>query len=444
MVQFTSDLKKYFYPLTGAQTDFDKVMHHIADAAVILMGEATHGTHEFYKARIEITKRLIMERQCTTIAIEGDFPDVYRVNRYITHRGDDTSAMQALGDFKRFPLWMWRNEEMLSFVQWLYDYNKSQPDALRVTIYGLDMYSLYTSISCIIKTLHTINPEVAAQAQKRYACFDAYQDPQEYGYIAAQLVHAPCKDAVVAQLVALKQKELDFFKYDNLNPQEERFYLEHNALIIKNAEHYYRSLFEDNRAASWNIRDMHMMETIKAIEKYNRHAGRNHKIVVWAHNSHIGNASATQMSSYGEINVGQLVKEVYGGTAISIGFTTYTGTVSAASSWGADVEKKKIIPALPESVESFFHSVGKQAFVIIPNEDPALYAFFDHDDYLQRAIGVIYLPESERQSHYFYAQLSRQYDIVIHYDTTQAVTPLDTNALWQQGEDLPETFPFGF
>lgn len=438
------DIAEYFYPIKNQPDDFDIIIEFIADSSLVLMGEATHGTHEFYKTRIELTKRLILEKGFNTIAIEGDFPDAYRINRYINFQGSDKSSKESLSDFKRFPAWMWRNEEMITFIDWLYTFNKSQPKNKRVSFYGLDLYSLTKSVAVIIDTLEKIDPKEAQKARKHYKCFDLYQDAQEYGYFASNFADKSCRDEVIAQLKEMKQKDVDFFKYDNLDPLEEKFYVDQNALVVKNAELYYRSLFNTSGSFSWNIRDKHMMETAMQIEKYNHAAQRGHKMVVWAHNSHVGDARATQMASYAELNLGQLAKEYYGSQAISIGFTTYTGTVSAASAWGGNVERKYVRPALDTSIEAFFHSVGLKNFIVIPKKDPALYNLFDHDDYLERAIGVIYLPESERQSHYFYAQLSKQFDVIIHYDITHAIKPLDITTEWKKGEEnMPETFPFG-
>lgn len=439
-----SEIKSLLHPLSGMKKDFDMIVRTIGDAAIVLMGEATHGTQEFYETRMLLSQRLITEKRFTAIGLEADFPDAYRIHQYVNQQGNDQNAHEALAGFKRFPQWMWRNEPMVGFVEWLRAHNTTQPDHLKVAVYGLDLYSLHDSISQIIGILKKIDPAAAAIAQERYNCFANYQNPQEYGYMASQLAHLSCKDQVIAQLIELKKKQLSFYKYDNFNQEQERFYVEQNALVIRNAESYYRSLFAGDQALSWNIRDEHMMETVFAIEAYNKTVGRNHNLIIWAHNSHLGDARATQMSSYGELNLGQLVKEAYGAAAISIGFTTYTGTVSAASRWGGAVERKYVQPALKESMEAFFHTLEVPAFFIILNEHAALYEFFDHDDYLQRAIGVIYLPATERQSHYFYAQLSRQFDIVIHYDTTHALVPLERSSHWENGEDLPETFPSGF
>jgi erythromycin esterase-like protein len=436
-----NDFQKYIHPIKN--NNFDVLLEHVGDASVVLLGESTHGTHEFYDARAEITKRLITEKGFTTIAIEGDWPDTYRVNRYITHEGIDHNAIEALAESKRFPAWMWRNEVIVSLVDWLYAHNTSRDEQSRVNIYGLDLYSLHRSIEIVIQELQKIDPTAARNAQKRYSCFDAYVDPQEYGYKATLFPDQSCRDHVIKQLLELKKKELHFFKNEHLEPQKKKFYLEQNALVVKNAERYYTSLFEGDSAESWNVRDTHMMETVNAIIRFNTETKKNHKLIIWAHNSHLGDARATQMASYGEINLGQLVKESFGAQAIAIGFTTFKGTVSAASAWGGDVKRKKVRPALKESVEFFFHSLQAGSFVLIPSEYPELYAFFDQNDFLERAIGVIYSPETERQSHYFFAQIAQQFDIIIHYDVTHTVIPLERSTEWEQGEDAPETFPFG-
>lgn len=443
MKKTIDQLHSYVHPINNLSTDYDALLNHIGNASIVLLGEATHGTHEFYEARAQITKRLIEQKGFSVIAIEGDWPDTYRINRYINHQGDSKNSIDALADFKRFPAWMWRNQEVVSLIDWLYLHNKSKTINERIDIYGLDVYSLHRSIEVIIEQLQKIDPAAAQAARERYQCFDTYANPQEYGYMASLFPNASCRDQTIAQLIDLKKKSVDFFKYKNLNPEQEKFYLEQNAAVIKNAEEYYCSLFGRDQAASWNIRDQHMMATIHSIRAFKKET-TNHepKIIVWAHNSHIGDARATQMTSLGEINVGQLVKESFGPDAICVGFTTYSGTVSAASAWGAQVERKFVRPALDESIESFFHESAVKAFTIIPSEHPEIYDLLS-EAYLQRAIGVIYLPASERQSHYFYTQLNHQFDAIIHFDHTNAVVPLDKNTKWEQGEDVPETFPFG-
>lgn len=437
------NIKHYVHHIKGANTDFDDIINHVADAAIVLLGEATHGTHEFYQARAAITKRLIQEKGFNTIAIEGDWPETARINRYILHESDDRSAIEALEGFKHFPAWMWRNEDFVKFINWLHEYNqKIKNNNSRVNIYGLDLYSLHRSIEVVINELQKINPPAAQEAKRRYQCFDTYLDPQEYGYAASLFPEKSCREEVITQLLDLKKRTLDFFK-NHHDPVQERFYVEQNALVIKNAETYYRSLFEGSSAKSWNIRDTHMMETVMSLINFNKETDRSHKIVVWAHNSHIGDARATQMSSYDEINIGQLIKETFGAQAVSIGFTTFTGNVSAASAWGAPVERKYVRTALPESIEALFHSFNLNAFSLIPSEHHEVYDFLNRDDFLERAIGVIYSPLTERQSHYFFAQIAQQFDVIIHYDTTQAVVPLEKSTAWEKGEDVPETFPFG-
>jgi len=438
-----STLRPYVHPISGTRTDYDPLINYIGDASIVLLGEATHGTHEFYEARAEITKRLIKEKGFTVVAIEGDFPDTYRVNRYIHHEGDDKSSVASLADFKRFPAWMWRNEEFVSFIDWLRVYNTSKNLESRIDIYGLDVYSLHRSIEIVIDELEKIDSAAAQQARKFYQCFDAYADPQEYGYLASLFPNKSCRDEAINQLVELMKKQSDFFKKGTFDPLEEKFYLEQNALIVKNAENYYRSIFSGDRALSWNTRDRHMMEVVMATSIFKQQqTGTEPKIVVWAHNSHIGDARATQMSEHGELNIGQLAKERYGTKAISVGFTTYTGTVSAASAWGGEVKRKYVRPALDGSIELMLHLVDLPAFVLIPKEDKKVAALLS-TDYLERAIGVVYVPQTERASHYFHAQINKQFDAIIHFDQTNAVAPLEKSTEWEEGEDVPETFPFG-
>ena len=423
-------------PLHGHAHDYDALFEQIGDARVVLLGEATHGTHEFYRERARITQRLITEKGFTVVATEADWPDAYRVNRWIRGAGDDTSAGAALGGFQRFPTWMWRNAEVLSLVDWLREYNAELGDAgRRVGFYGLDLYSMYTSIAEVLRYLDQVDPEAARRARYRYGCFEHFgEDPQAYGYTAEMRISESCHDHALQQLVELRRLHAGAGV-----PEDEHFYSEQNARLVKNAEEYYRSMFS-RRDSSWNLRDCHMADTLDALlAHFDRDGGRT-KAVVWEHNSHIGDARATQMGAEGEWTVGQLVSERRGDDAFLVGFSTHTGTVAAASGWDAPVEHKRVRPSLPESYEAVFHATGIPAFHLPLRTGAAREALLEPR--LERAIGVIYRPETERLSHYFQARLSHQFDAVLHFDQTRALEPLVREAGWEAGEP-PETFPSG-
>src|SRR5438552_5700827 len=429
-------------PIKGAATDYDPLLKLIDGTRFCLLGEATHGTHEFYRERAEITKRLIKEQGFTAVAVEADWPDAFRVNRYIRGLGDDQNANQALGGFKRFPTWMSRNTVVLDFVEWLRDYNASLPaNASRVGFYGLDLYSLYTSIEAVLGYLNQIDPEAAKRARYRYSCFEHFaEDTQAYGYAASFGLSESCEREVIERLIELRRRAADYASRDGRVAQDEFFFAEQNARLVLNAERYYRSMFR-GRVESWNLRDRHMAETLDALVTHLNSQGQTAKVAVWEHNSHLGDARATYMADYGELNVGQLVREHYGPDAVLIGFTTYTGTVTAASDWGGPAERKRVRPALGNSYEASFHDVDAPNF-LLPLRDTGPASNAARDPRLERAIGVIYLPQTERQSHYFEARLSDQFDAVIHFDETQALEPLERFALWETGEP-PETFPTG-
>lgn len=429
---FLNKLHAHVHPIVNKKDDFDPLLELIGDASFVLLGEASHGTHEFYKTRAEITKRLIQEKNFNIIALEADWPDAYKINRYVHSELPKANAFDAISEFKRFPAWMWRNTEMLEFIEWLYNYNKNINS--KTNIYGLDLYSLHRSMQAVISSLLLIDPKSAEQAKKRYACFDSFGlEAQQYGYFATLYPDNSCKSQVEQQLVDLIKRSFSDIR--------EAFYTAQNARVVKNAEHYYRSLFEGGPADSWNVRDRHMMETLEAICAYYEKSGKKPKVIVWAHNSHLGDARATQISSYGEINLGQLVKERHGKNAISIGFTTHNGTVSAASEWGGDVERKRVRPALAGSYEQLFHDIQVPKFLLLTKANPDIEKLLAQER-LERAIGVIYQPNTERASHYFYASLSEQFDAIIHFDTTSAVEPLEKSAGWLEDE-MPETFPTG-
>ena len=428
-------------PLTGGLDDYDSLLELTGDARIVLLGEASHGTHEFYRERAEITRRLIQEKGFAAVAVEADWPDAYRVNRWVRCVGDDRRGRDALGDFRRFPRWMWRNADVLAFLEWLRQHNEAVSAERRVGFYGLDLYSLFSSIEAVIGFLEQVHPEAARRARYRYGCFEDFgEDSQAYGYAAEFGLSRSCEDQALQQLLELRRQAADLSQRDGKIPQDEYFYAEQNARLVKNAEEYYRSMFR-GRVSSWNLRDRHMAETLEAlIAHFDRHGGRS-KIVVWEHNSHIGDARATSMGDSGEWNVGQLSRERFGEEAFLVGFTTYSGTVTAARDWDAPAERKRVRPALAGSWEALFHEIGYASFVL-PLRDVASPDDTFSQNRLERAIGVIYRPETERVSHYFDAQLSHQFDAVIHFDQTRAVEPLDRTAGWDSGE-LPETFPSG-
>src|SRR5437016_7629901 len=333
-------------PLEGNARDYDPLLTLIGNAHFCLLGEATHGTHEFYRERAEITKRLIKEKDFTAIAVEADWPDAFRVNRYVRGSGDEGSADEALSGFKRFPTWMWRNTVVVDFVEWLRDYNSSlHINAAKVGFYGLDLYSLYTSIESVLGYLDKIDPAAAKRARYRYSCFEHFaEDTQAYGYAANFGITESCERDVIEQLIELRRRAADYASRDGRVAQDEFFFAEQNARLVLNAERYYRSMFR-GRVESWNLRDRHMAETLDALITHLNSQGHAAKVAVWEHNSHLGDARATYMADYGELNVGQLIREHYGTEAVLIGFTTYTGTVTAASDWGRLAERKRSRPA---------------------------------------------------------------------------------------------------
>jgi erythromycin esterase-like protein len=434
------ELRRSVVPLTGDEGDFDELLALLSGARFVLIGEASHGTHEFYRVRAEITKRLIEEQGFRAIAAEADWPDAYRVNRYVRAIGEDADASEALSDFARFPQWMWRNADVLDFVGWLREHNDGTRDPrLKAGFYGLDLYSLHGSIDAVLRTLSVADPEAARRAQERYGCFDFFGlDPQAYGYATTLGLSPGCEEEALEQLVELRREAGRLAERDGRLGPDERFFAEQNARVVANAERYYRTMF-GGRASSWNLRDEHMVETLEALVGHLGETGPPAKVVVWAHNSHLGDARATGMGARGERNVGELVRRRHGNEARLVGLTTHSGFVSAASDWGAPVERKRVRPALAGSWEGLFHSLD------VPN------FFFDlragrntsgalREPRLERAIGVVYRPETERQSHYFQADLAAQFDCVLHYDTTRAVEPLERTAPWEAGE-LPETYP---
>jgi erythromycin esterase-like protein len=433
-------IREAAHPLSGSLDDFAPLISRIGNARFVLIGEASHGTHEFYRIRAAITKELIRSKGFTAVAVEADWPDAWRVNRYVRADGTDRDAEQALGGFKRFPQWMWRNADVLDFVGWLRAHNDALPPELRAGFYGLDLYSLHASMEAVISYLRKVDPGAAERAALRYGCFDRFgEDPQRYGYSAAIGLSPSCESEVVAQLVDLRASAMEYASRDGRIALDDLFFAEQNARLVANSERYYREMF-GSRVSSWNLRDQHMAETLEGLDHFLARGKSAAKIVVWAHNSHLGDARATEMGDDGELNVGQLVRQRHGADAVLVGFSTYSGTVTAASNWDEPAQRKLVRPALAGSYEALFHDAGIPNLCLdlgLPNDATAAL----ESPRLQRAIGVIYRPDTERMSHYFHARLPLQFDVVLHYDQSRAVEPLERTPLWVRGE-LPETYPF--
>jgi erythromycin esterase-like protein len=441
-VELADTVKHAVHPLNGVAQDYDPLIGWTGAARFALLGEASHGTHEFYRERAGITKRLITERGFTAVAVEADWPDASRVNRYVRGLSDDATAVDALGDFKRFPPWMWRNTDAVDFIEWLRQHNDAlPPDRSRTGFYGLDLYSLHASMEAVLRYLEKVDPPAAGRVRARYACFDHFgDDVRRYGMLTTAGVAEWCREEVIHVLLDLQRRAAAYAERDGRVARDEFFDAEQNARLVANAEAYYRSMFLSD-VSSWNLRDRHMAETLDALVAHlERRDGQPAKIVVWAHNSHLGDARATEMGQRGELNVGQLVRQRHGSDALLVGFSTHHGTVTAASNWDGPAERKRVRPALAGSYEAAFHETQVARFLLRCRDGETEKAL--SDPRLQRAMGVIYRPETERASHYFHARLAEQFDAVLHVDESQAVEPLERTAGWEAGE-VPETFPFG-
>ena len=407
----------------------DALLRRIGDARVVLIGEASHGTSEFYRMRARITQALIERKNFSLVAIEGDWPDAARIDHYVRHMQYPPSEWRA---FARFPTWMWRNVETARFVDWLHTHNANVPFEGRTAFYGLDLYSMYTSVQVVLDYLDEVDPAAGQVARSRYGCLTPWQgDPASYGQAALSGQFRKCEDPVVRMLVDILQKREHYMA----NDAERYFDAAQNARLIAAAERYYRTMYYGSRA-SWNLRDSHMYDTLQNLLAFH---GSDAKAVVWAHNSHIGNALATEMSARGEHNIGQLCREHFGRNVYAIGFGTHDGTVAAASNWDAPMEIKNVRPSHPNSYEYLCHSAETARFLLpLRNADARLIGALSKPR-LERAIGVIYRPDSELASHYFQANLPQQFDEYIWFDRTQAVTPFETQML----KGLPDTYPFG-
>lgn len=409
--------------------EFAELFDRFADARVVLIGEASHGTSEFYRARAAITRRLVERHGFNIIAVEADWPDAAKIDRYTRHQDPSTWIERG---FKRFPTWMWRNQDVADFAAWLRMHNESLTPEQRVEFRGLDVYSLGTSIREVLDYLDRVDPLAASAARRRYGCLSPWhEEPATYGR-KVMLGEPSCEDQVVEQLRVLLDQQLDYLDRDGGS----FFNAERNARVVLAAEQYYRAMYRGS-TESWNLRDRHMFDTLRALLE---HRGDEAKAVVWAHNSHIGNAASTSMGWSGEFNIGELCRTAFGRDAVLIGMATDRGEVAAADDWDEPMQVKQIRPSRPDSWEQLFLRAGIPSSLTCWRDDAELRLALARPR-LERAIGVIYRPTTERQSHYFQAILSEQFDALIWLEQTSAVTPIGP----QQIDDqiVPDTYPFG-
>lgn len=415
-------------PLRSSQ-DLDPLLADIGDAAYVLLGEASHGTHEYYTWRSAISKRLITEKGFSFIAVEGDWPDCYRINRYVKGHDDaGTTAIEVLKHFKRWPTWMWANWEVAALMEWMRTYNANRPVEKKVGFYGLDVYSLWESMEVMVNYLRKEDPKAAKLAIEAMRCFEPYEEGQDYAK-AMLTMSATCTDEVIKLLKAIQQRSE---RYDH--DREASLNTEMNARVIANAEKYYRSMVSF-RDESWNLRDAHMVETLESLMEFH---GKKAKGIVWEHNTHVGDARFTDMKNDGLWNVGQLVREKHQrkqGVYI-VGFASYEGTVIAGRLWGGKMQEMEVPPAVKNSAEYMMHDESPEdRIILLRNKKDRFNDYIGH-----RAIGVVYHPEYER-GNYVPTLLSSRYDAMIYIDKSRALHPLH---LKPDGHQMPETYPFGY
>lgn len=431
-------------PLSGTDRDFDAIIEAARGKSLVLIGESTHGTSEFYRARERLTRRLISELGFAGVAVEADWPDAFAINRHVWNLQPDQPEQQVLAAFERFPAWLWANREVLEFVRWLARFNRTPARAdagLRpVGFYGLDLYSLRSSIRAVITYLERVDPPAAVRARERYSCMDHFlQDPQLYGQKADSGFSRSCEQALAEQLQDMQTRALQRLEGLGLLADEHRFHVEQNARLVRNAGEYYRAMFR-GRPGSWNLRENHMFETLQALRDHLSHQlGEPAALVVWAHNSHVGNAEATGMVERREASLGQMARQVYGDKALLVGFSTASGEVTAAAHWDGPAETMALNPPLPGSHEALFQQVPQEAF-LLDLRNGTLAAQLG-EPRVQRSVGVVYRPESERESHYLSSRLPQQFDFLLHFQRTHGIEPLiertpasgELGATWPSG-----------
>lgn len=425
----TTDIRKNYYRL-GTSKDLDPLIDRIGNARYVLLGEASHGTHEYYVWRTAISRRLIEEKGFNFIAVEGDWPDCYRINRFVKgYENEGTKATDVLLSFRRWPTWMWANWEIAALVEWMRDYNRSVPSQNKAGFYGLDVYSLWESMEEMINYLRKEDPAAAQVAIEAFRCFEPYEEGQDYARAMLQLSPS-CRNEVIRLLAEVRKRSRS---YDH--DLEAALNTEMNAHVVANAEHYFRSMvsFTDE---SWNIRDTHMVDTLNALMKFH---GKRAKAIVWEHNTHVGDARFTDMRDSGLLNVGQLVREHHNREGVVIaGCASYQGSVMAGRIWGGQMQEMNVPPAITGSVEEILHAESTENRMVIFNRDHPDKRF---NRYLgHRAIGVVYHPESER-GNYVPTLLPSRYDALLYFDESRALHPLHIKP---KGTETPETYPFGF
>jgi erythromycin esterase-like protein len=428
-------------PIHG-EAELDELAELIGGRRLVLLGSASHGTHEFYDLRAALTRRLITTHGFAAIVVEADWPDALRVDHYVRGRvSDDELPEDALASFERFPRWMWRNEEVVEVIEWLRMRNLELAPERRAGYYGLDLYSLHSSMHAVLQYLDENDREAAARARERYACFDHVAgDPARYGLEASLAIGPRCETEVIAQLVEMQRRKV---ARSGRSPAGDAWFRAmQQAHVVRNAEAYYRTMFA-GRVAAWNVRDTHMADTLDLLAGHLGVAGAPAKLVVWAHNSHVGDARATEAGQSDRITLGQLLRERHGAEVALVGFTTYEGSVIAAHDWDEPAQRFRVPPAAGGSWELRLHEAGLPRFYISAT---SLRRALGDGDQLLRAIGVVYRPDSERASHYLYVSLANQFDVVVHVDATRHVEPLDTTdapTAQPDGAELPETYPTG-
>ena len=422
-------------------SDLDPLLDRIGNARYVLLGEASHGTSEYYTWRAELSRRLIREKGFSFIAVEGDWPDCYRVNRYVkAYAGSGANALDVLHAFERWPTWMWANREIVDLVEWLRRYNEQRrvPDERKVGFYGLDVYSLWDSMRAVVEYLESKDPQLAAGARRAYRCFEPYgEDEQEYAR-ATYLVPTSCEDEAVSVLRSLRQRAPEYAE----DGRESYFNAEQNAFVARNAELYYRTMVRGG-SQSWNVRDHHMVDTLERLMAHHEQSNAQAKAIVWEHNTHIGDARFTNMANAGMVNVGQLVRQAHGDDGVVlVGFGSHRGTVIAGEEWGAPMQRMRVPEARAGSWEDYMHeAVGDRASALLVFEDADDGGIPELDEPLaHRAIGVVYDPSHERWGNYVPTLIPRRYDAFMFIDETHALSPLHMPV--KVGE-VPETFPSG-